>query len=154
MGEERRTYPTEPVIGVGAVVWRGDKVLLVRRGREPDRGKWAYPGGRLSLGETVAEAALRELREETGVTAEPGPVIATHDLITRDGAGEIRFHYLLVFVSALWRAGEAIAGDDALAVAWAGRGEIAGLDCCAGVDRVYAHGLRVRDGTAGGIAVL
>lgn len=120
-----RAYPNQPVVGVGSVVWRDDRVLLIRRGQPPRVDEWSLPGGRQELGETVAEAARREVREETGLEVEVLDVVAVVDLIDRDDAGRIRFHYTLIDVLAEWRAGEAQAGDDAAAVAWTTLDELA-----------------------------
>jgi 8-oxo-dGTP diphosphatase len=119
-----RRYPERPVVGVLAVVLRGDKALCVRRGNPPLAGRWGFPGGVLELGETVAAGAMRELFEETGVTAEPAGVLTVLDSLERDGEGRVRYHYVLVAVRGLWRAGEGVAGDDAEEVAWLSRAEI------------------------------
>lgn len=113
-----RTYPERPFVGVGALVFRGEKVLLVRRGKPPREGRWSIPGGIQQTGETVAEAARREVREETGLDIEIRDVIAVIDSITRDACGQIKYHYTLIDLLAEWRAGEAVAGDDAAGVAW------------------------------------
>lgn len=117
-------YPEQPLVGVGAVVWRDERVLLIRRGKPPRQDEWSLPGGRQELGETVAEAARREVREETGLDVAVQDVIAVVDLIERDDDGRVRFHYTLIDVLADWRAGEAQAGDDAAAVAWASLDEL------------------------------
>ncbi len=113
-----REYPEHPMIGVGVVVWRGDQVLLIRRGRPPKQDEWSLPGGSQELGETVAQAARREVHEETGVHIDVRDVVAVVDLIDRDDDGRIRFHYTLVDVLAEWHDGTARAGDDAAEVAW------------------------------------
>ncbi|HYB10512.1 MAG TPA: NUDIX hydrolase [Alphaproteobacteria bacterium] len=113
-----RSYPERPFVGVGALVFRGEKVLLVRRGKPPRKGQWSIPGGMQQTGETVAEAARREVREETGLDVEIGETVAVIDSIARDEAGAVEYHYTLVDVIAEWRAGEAVAGDDAAEVAW------------------------------------
>lgn len=113
-----REYPERPLCGVGVVVWRGAQVLLVRRGRPPRQGRWSLPGGLQELGETVFQAAVREVREETNLTVEPTEVIAVVDLIQPDGDGRVRYHYTLVDVTAEWRAGEPVAGDDAAHAEW------------------------------------
>ena len=91
-----RAYPTRPIVGVGVVVWHGDQVLLVRRGKAPRWGQWSLPGGAQHLGETVAEAACREVREEVGLDLALGDIIATVDLIERDPEQRVRYHYTLV----------------------------------------------------------
>lgn len=109
-------YPSHPVVGVGAVVWRGDRVLLARRGRPPRQGSWTLPGGKQHLGETVAETARREIREEVGLEIAVADVVAVVDLIERDAQGGIAYHYTVIDVLAEWVSGEAVAGDDVDAV--------------------------------------
>lgn len=113
-------YPTRPVVAVLAVVWRDGQVLLIKRANPPQAGRWGFPGGRVELGETVAEAARRELREETGIIATGGAPVTAIDVIEGEGAGRHRphFHYVLVAVAVDWRAGEPVAADDALDAAW------------------------------------
>ncbi len=101
------------------MVWRGDRVLLIRRGRPPRQGEWGIPGGAQALGETVFEAARREVLEETGVSIQPTGVVTVVDSIGRDDAGNIEYHYTLVEVVARWISGEAAAASDADAVRWA-----------------------------------
>jgi 8-oxo-dGTP diphosphatase len=110
---------------VMAVVLRGERALVVRRGRPPMAGRWGFPGGLLELGETIAEGAMRELREETGVVAEAAGTLGVVDSIDRDEEGRVRYHYALVAVRGLWQQGEGVAGDDAEEVAWLSRSEIA-----------------------------
>src|SRR5271168_2663914 len=100
-----RRYPDRPIVAVLAVVLRGDKVLIVQRAQQPNAGRWGFPGGVLELGETVAEGAMRELKEETGVVADPIGTLTVIDTIDRDDAGLVRFHYTLVAVRGRWRSG-------------------------------------------------
>ena len=109
-----RSYPSRPWSGVGVVVWKGDHVLLIQRGKEPMRGSWSIPGGSHDIGETVREAAVREVMEETGVTIKLGPVIDVIDTIRRDDKGGVATHYTLIDFVATWISGEAVAGDDAM----------------------------------------
>ncbi len=113
-----REYPERPVVGVGIVVWHGDRVLLVQRGRPPRQGQWSLPGGAQQLGETVAEAAQRELHEETGLTVELREVVATVDLIDRDASGRVRYHYTLIDFTAEARDAALRPGDDAADARW------------------------------------
>ena len=121
---EGRRYPERPIVGVLAVVLRGDRVLVVRRASPPMPGRWGFPGGVLELGETVAQGAMRELFEETGVKAEAASPLTVMDTIDRDSEGRVRYHYTLVAVIGHWRSGEGVAGDDADEVAWLTRAEI------------------------------
>ena len=107
-------YPWTPCVGVGAIVIRDEKVLLVQRGIEPGRGLWAIPGGTLKLGETLQECAAREILEETGITIVVGQCIYVFDLIERDDAGKIKFHFVVVDFAALYVSGEPKGADDAV----------------------------------------
>lgn len=124
IAKEGRRYPDRPIVGVLAVVMRGDRVLVVRRANPPMSGRWGFPGGVLELGETVAQGAMRELYEETGVEAEAAGPLTVIDTIDRDEEGRVRYHYTLVAVTGTWRSGEGVPGDDADEVAWLTRTEI------------------------------
>ena len=124
VGKEGRRYPERPIVGVLAIVMRGDRVLVVRRANPPLLGRWGFPGGVLELGETVAQGAMRELEEETGVKAESAGPLTVIDTIDRDREGSVRYHYTLVAVIGRWQSGEGVPGDDADEVAWMTRAEI------------------------------
>ena len=124
VGKPSRRYPERPIVGVLAVVLRGDRALVVRRSNPPMPGRWGFPGGVLELGETVAQGAMRELFEETGVKAEAAGPLTVIDTIDRDREGGIRYHYTLVAVIGRWISGEGVPGDDADEVAWLSRDEI------------------------------
>ncbi|WP_417468804.1 NUDIX hydrolase [Maricaulis sp.] len=113
MAEASPPVSRHPVPGAGIVVWRGDEVLLIRRGKPPYTGEWSIPGGKVEFGETVREAALRELMEETGTTAR---IIGLIDVIDAIGAHEPGdpgdWHYILSDFAAVWTGGEPIAADD------------------------------------------
>jgi len=103
---------------VGAVVFKEDKVLLVLRGKPPAEKQWSIPGGCVELGETLQEAAEREIAEETGIAIQAGKPIYTFDVIEHDENGHIRFHYVIVDLAADYVSGELRAGDDAVDVSW------------------------------------
>ena len=118
METDSRQNPERPIVGVGVVVWRGDRFLLVRRGKDPNKGQWSIPGGAQQLGETVYAAAAREVWEETGLAVEVCGLVDVVDGIMRDDEGEVLYHYTLVDVLAESPEGEPIAADDAAAVSW------------------------------------
>ena len=124
LGKEGRRYPERPIVGVLAIVMRGDRVLVVRRANPPLPGRWGFPGGVLELGETVAQGAMRELLEETGVIAEATGPLTVIDTIDRDPENRVRYHYTLVAVIGRWQSGEGTPGDDVDEVAWLTRAEI------------------------------
>lgn len=114
-----REYPDRPWVGIGCIVFRGEEVLLVRRGKPPRLGSWSLPGGAQHLGERAEEAARRELREETGIEVGPLALALVVDAISPDPAGRPQYHYTIIDFAAHWAAGEARPGDDAAEVAWA-----------------------------------
>ena len=115
---KNREYPERPFVGVGVVVLRRDEVLLVQRGKAPNKDQWSIPGGKQLLGETVMEAIHRELLEETGVIIEQPALLDVVDVIVPDRIGKIQYHYTLVDYQAKWLSGECRSGDDADAVKW------------------------------------
>jgi 8-oxo-dGTP diphosphatase len=107
-----------PSAAVGVVCLKGREVLLIRRGRPPMKGAWSLPGGRIEWGERASDAALRELREETGVEAELLGLLDVVDGLFTSADGALAAHYVLVDYAAAWTAGEPKAGDDATAAAF------------------------------------
>ncbi len=118
-----------PVPAVGIVCFREDQVLLIRRGTPPKQGEWSLPGGRVEPGEPVRVAALRELREETGVQARLIDLVDVVDAIFNNRAGDlITRHYVLVDFVAEWISGEPVAGDDAAAAQFFHLSDLASLE--------------------------
>ncbi|MED6340404.1 MAG: NUDIX hydrolase [SAR324 cluster bacterium] len=122
-----REYPERPFVGVGVVVLRGDKVLLVQRVKAPNKGQWSIPGGKQRLGETVMQAVHRELLEETGVNIEKPTLLDVVDVIVPDDKGKIQYHYTLVEYQAEWLSGECRSGDDAGDIKWVTFDELSSL---------------------------
>jgi len=120
-----REYPDRPIVGVGAVIVDGNRVLLVRRGHEPLKGEWSIPGGAVELGETLEVACEREVLEETGLEIEVGPMIDVFDRIRWDADGEARFHYVLVDFVCRRISGTLACASDAMDAKWASLDELA-----------------------------
>ncbi len=124
MSREKREYPTRPYVGVGVIVFRDQEVLLIKRNKEPNKGQWSIPGGKQIIGETVADAAKRELLEETRVKVDQLLLVDVVDTIIPDVEGKIKYHYTLVDYMGQWLSGEAHPGDDAEEVRWVFLNEI------------------------------
>jgi ADP-ribose pyrophosphatase YjhB (NUDIX family) len=119
-----REYPDRPIVGVGAVVVDGDRVLLVRRGNEPLKGEWSLPGGAVEIGETLQTAIAREVCEETGLEVEVGPMIDVLDRICLDADGRVRFHYVLIDFVCRPTGGTLCCATDAADATWAAVGDL------------------------------
>lgn len=134
-GDPTRSYPKRPLLGVSVALWRGEKVLLVRRAGAPLAGNWSLPGGLVETGETLAQAARRELHEETGLEcAEMRGPAAWNEIIVKDTEGAVERHYVIAVFSAAWQNGEARAGDDAEAVRWVSLDALSGLELVPGTE--------------------
>ena len=133
--------PDRPCVGVGAVLIHEGRVLLIRRGKEPLRGRWVVPGGTVELGETLEQALVREIQEETGLLVRPREVVAVFDRIQRD-ADRVDYHYVIVDYLCDYVAGEARAGSDAEAVALVARADLAAYDLPEKALEVVTDGFR------------
>lgn len=131
-----REYPERPVVGIGVVVLGADKVLLVRRAKPPREGQWSLPGGAQKLGETVFAAAVREVREETGLEVEVLGLVDVVDSIRNDETDRVHYHYTLVDVFAIVRDGALSAGGDAADAAWFDVADVAGLGLWSETERI------------------
>lgn len=118
----QREFPDAPLVGVGAVVVENGRVLLVRRGQEPLKGKWSLPGGMLELGESLQEGVVREVREETGLSVEPVELVELLDRVHRED-GRVRYHYVIADYLCRVVGGSLKAASDADAVRWVERAE-------------------------------
>jgi 8-oxo-dGTP diphosphatase len=108
-----------PVLGVGAVIWNDKhEIVLIRRGKAPRQDQWSIPGGHLEWGESLHDAIVREVLEETGLAVEIAGLIDTVDLIARDESGEVTRHYVLIDFAARVVSGELRAGSDAADARW------------------------------------
>lgn len=134
-----------PTLAASAAVFRGPLVLLARRGPGPASGLWSLPGGHVEPGETLAEAARRELKEEVGVEAEMIAVAATREVIRHDAEGRLLAHFVVIAHAARWRAGEPRPSVEAAEVGWFRPAEIAGLATTDGLAEVVAAAARILD---------
>jgi len=123
----RREFPELPLVGVGAIIIEGDRVLLVKRAHPPIQGQWSIPGGVLEVGEMVREAAVREAREETGLVVEPGELLGVYDRILRDPEQRVQYHYVLIDFLCRPVGGELLAASDAAEGRWFRREELPAL---------------------------
>jgi len=139
-----RTYPLVPISSVGVVVWNGLEVLLVRRRNPPLAGYWSIPGGRQELGESVFEAAAREVLEETGLKVEPVRVITVVDHVEKDTGGQVTSHHTIIEVAATSRGGSPVPGDDVTEARWASLPDMEALVVLDDVKRVVRQALAQR----------
>ena len=118
MGLVKRLYPSQPVVGVGAIIVCNGKILLEKRKSEPGRGKWSVPGGLVELGESTEQAVIREVKEETGLDVENPELIDVVNNIILDANGKIEYHFVIVDYFVKLRGGELNAADDAEELKW------------------------------------
>jgi 8-oxo-dGTP diphosphatase len=123
-----REYPQRPIPAVHVVLLRGPQVLLVQRANPPSQGRWSVPGGVIELGETIRQAAQRELLEECNVEIEVDSIFDVVDNIIRNEKGQVRFHFVLVCLLARYVRGQARASSDALALRWVAFEHLDALD--------------------------
>jgi ADP-ribose pyrophosphatase YjhB (NUDIX family) len=123
----QREFPEVPLVGVGAIIIDDSRVLLVKRAHPPLQSEWSIPGGVLEVGELVREAAIREAREETGLTVEPSDLLGVYDRILRNPAQRVQYHYVLIDFLCRRVAGDLSAASDAAEVRWFSREELAAL---------------------------
>jgi len=137
-----RRYPQRPILGVGALIFDGENILLVERGREPLKGYWSLPGGVLETGETLEQGVIREIREETGLEVKPLKVIEIFERIIRDAQGAPEYHYVVIDYICRVTGGSLRAADDASLAAWVPRRLLPTYEIISGTLPVIEKGFR------------
>lgn len=140
MAEDSRLYPERPLLAVSVAIWRDGRVLLARRARPPFTSIWSFPGGLVEIGETLAAAAKREVREETGLDVEILGQIDKAEVIRHDETGQVERHYVIMVFAGRSSAGAARAGDDADAVRWVAPDEIGNIELTPDTARIVRRG--------------
>ena len=137
-GTDPRTYPTRPHLAVSAAIFRADRLLIVRRARAPGLGLYTLPGGGVELGETLQEAVIREVREETGLDIEPLALAGYRQVIVRDANGRIERHFVLLPFASRWIAGEVALNEELSEAHWLLPAELPGLTTTEGLADIVA----------------
>jgi 8-oxo-dGTP diphosphatase len=136
---QERTYPARPYTAVSAAVFRDGRVLIVRRAQPPAAGLYTLPGGVVELGETLAEAAVREVREETGLDIEPLELVGYREVIARDVDGHVERHFVILPFAARWRAGEITLNDELAEARWLTPSELSDLATTDGLAEIVGR---------------
>jgi ADP-ribose pyrophosphatase YjhB (NUDIX family) len=139
-----RRYPKRPLIGVGAILLKRDRILMAQRGKEPLKGSWSLPGGALETGESLADGVRREVREETGLDIRPIGVLEIFERIMRDASGAPEYHYVLIDYMCRIIGGTLAPGDDVCAVEWVRRRDLPKLQITEGTLAVIEKAFRKR----------
>ena len=138
MNNDSRTYPTRPFLAVSAAIFRDGKVLIVRRGRAPAKGVYTLPGGGVELGETLEQAVIREILEETALEIEPVELVGFRQAIARDAAGRVERHFVILPFAARYLGGEIALNEELSEADWRDPSELSGLKTTEGLAEVVA----------------
>jgi 8-oxo-dGTP diphosphatase len=135
---QRRTYPARPYVAVSAAIFRDARVLIVRRAHPPAAGIYTLPGGVVETGETLTEAVVREVREETGLEIEPLMLAGYREAISRDANGRVERHFVILPFAARWLAGEVNLNEELAEAHWLKPSELTGLATTEGLAEIVA----------------
>lgn len=138
---EGRSYPSRPYLAVSAAIIRDGKVLIVRRARPPARGLFTLPGGGVEAGETLHEAVIREVQEETGLQIEPLGLVGHREAIARDADGKVERHFVILPFAARWISGDVALNEELAEAHWLAPAELAGLTTTEGLAEVVRAAL-------------
>ncbi len=143
-----RSYPQRPYLAVSAAIIRDGTVLIVRRARKPAINLYTLPGGVVELGESLAEAVVREVREETALAIEPAGLAGRSEVIVRDAQGGIERHFVVLCFAARWLSGEVVLNEELDDARWLEPCELAGLRTTEGLGEIVASAFRQLAGPA------
>jgi ADP-ribose pyrophosphatase YjhB (NUDIX family) len=146
--ETGRRYPNRPHVGVGAIVFDDDRVLLIERGKDPLKGWWTVPGGMVETGEALETAVCREALEETGLTVKPVAIAAVFERISPDAEGRIEFHHVIVDYLCALQGGTLCAASDVASAGWFTIDEMRSMRVAPGTPSVIEKALAIRAGEA------
>ena len=135
---DERTYPQRPYLAVSAAIFRERKVLVVRRARKPALNLYTFPGGAVESGEALADAVIREVREETSIEVEPIALAGHREVIARDPQGRIERHFVILCFAARWLAGEPVLSDELDDARWLDPAEIGAYRTTDGLAEIAA----------------
>jgi 8-oxo-dGTP diphosphatase len=135
---DERTYPQRPYLAVSAAIIRNDKVLVVRRARQPALNLYTLPGGAVEAGETLFEAVAREVREETALDIEPVALAGHREVIVRDDQGRVERHFVILSFAARWRGGEPVLNEELDDARWVDPAELASYKTTDGLAEIVA----------------
>jgi ADP-ribose pyrophosphatase YjhB (NUDIX family) len=137
----QRTYPAAPILAVSAAIIRDGKVLIVRRARPPAGGLYTLPGGVVEVGETLTEAVVREVREETALAIEPVALAGYREAIAKDGDGRVRRHFVILPFAARWIAGEPVLNEELTEALWLEPAAVTSLETTDGLAEIVANAM-------------
>jgi 8-oxo-dGTP diphosphatase len=138
-----RAYPDRPFLAVSAAIVRDGNVLLVRRARAPANGLFSLPGGVVEAGETLHEAVMREIREETSIAIEPVALAGFRETVTRDSDNRVERHFVILPFAARWIAGEPILNEELSEARWVTPDVIEGLPTTPGLAAIVASAIEL-----------
>ena len=133
-----RTYPTRPYLAVSAAIFRDGRVLIVRRARPPAHGLYTLPGGGVELGETLEQAVIREVREETALEIAPLELVGFRQAIARDAVGRVERHFVILPFAARWVQGEILLNEELAEARWLSPAGLVGLKMTEGLEQIVA----------------
>jgi len=142
---DARTYPERPFLAVSAAIVRDGKVLVVRRARRPALAVYTVPGGVVETGETLADAVMREVREETGLAIEPVALAGHREVIMRDAQGAVERHFVILCFAARWLSGEPVLNDELDDARWLEPAALAGLETTEGLAEIVTAAVALVD---------